>query len=293
MIGRDQVPAMTQPCRLKADELIAYQDGTLTAGRREIVEAHLSACDHCQQRMADFRDVDRIVQESAIPPTMPDQWRAELLTRLHQESRCHPVSRYLTFPLRLPGFIPVKLLVVVLLVLATLPTMTEAGFPLGDFVHFGKIEVTATLPPDQVHAIHHVRPSDPDASPPSFDVVAPAKLPLGLVRVEQSTPKLDHVELLYRDQFDTALLITQLPAESGKVTLEHADTRVETVHGTPVVINLSIRPDAVSALTWERDGVFFNVLVIEAPMGEYGGFKRAGALIVVEAMMDAQDAPAD
>ena len=200
----------------------------------------------------------------------------------------------MALPLGLLRFVPLRLAVALILLLATLPAVTQAGFPLGSFVNFARVEVKQALPSDEHHPIKHVAPSDADASPPSFDVVAPAELPLGLMRVEQSTPgTADHVELLYRNQADTALLITQLPAEIGMVTLDQEGTRVETVRGDPVLITLDPRPDAVSSITWERDGVFFQVLVTEAPMGEYGGFKRTNALTVVEAMMDAQDDASD
>lgn len=281
---------MTSWCRLRPEELIAYDDGSLPAGRREIVEAHLAACRHCQERLATFREVDRIVQEQAVPVDVSMRRRADLRARLHEANQglTLSASRKLDWP-HLPS-LGARLLAPVLLLLLLLPSVSQADFPLSHFVRFGEVETRRELSPDQQVAIRHVAPSDPDVPPPSFPVVAPLELPLGLVRVEQSVPAREQVELLYRNQNDVALLMSQLPAETGLVTLEPHGTEVVMIQDTHVLLLDDSRPDAVSAMHWEQEGVAFNVLVTEAPTGPYGGFPRGDALTVVEAIMAAQDA---
>lgn len=281
---------MTSRCRVRPEELVAWLDETLPSGRREIVAAHLAACRHCQERLATFQEVDRIIKDQAITVDVSMQRRADLRARLHEaDRRAGKSPRDMLWSLSRPPLIA-RLLAPVLLLLLLLPVVSQADFPLSHFVRFGEVETTRELPPDQQVAIRHVAPSDPHVPPPSFPVVAPLELPLGLVRVEQSVPAPEQVELLYRNGDDVALLFFQAPADIGMVKLERAGTEIVTIRGTPVLLLNDPRPDAVSALTWERDGVFFNVLVLEAPTGKYGGWKHADALQVVEAMMMAQDA---
>lgn len=277
---------MASQCRLRPEELVAYLDGTLPVGRREIIEAHLVACRSCQERLATFREVDTIIQEQALTPDTSMWRRTRLRDRLQQEA-IRPTNRRLFSQLSLNR--AVTLLVPLLLLLVLLPAVGRAGFPLSHFVRFAEVEITEKLSPDEQEAIRHVAPSGSDVSGPSFPVVAPPELPFGLALVEQSTPDDERVELLYRNDSGVALLVTQLPAKDGLVTLERDGTEVATVRDTDVLIVRDPRPGAVAAFTWERDGVFFDVLVIEAPTGGYGGFKRADALQVVEALMEAQD----
>lgn len=282
---------MASPCRLQSGELIAYQDGTLPVGRREIVEAHLAACDHCQERLSAFCDTDRIIQENALTTELPEQSRAALRTKLQQEADSRAGwSRHQSL-ISLPQSLVARLLVALLVLLVTLPPAAQAGFPLGHFVHFAEVEIKELLPLDAQEPIRHVAPSDSSISAPSFDTVAPAALPLGLVRVEQSVPDPERLELLYRNQTGVVILVTQLPAADGMVTLEEAGTERAFVGGTDVLIVTDPRPGTVAALFWERDGVFFDVLVTEAPPGAYGGLKRADALTIIEGLMDAQDNP--
>lgn len=284
-----KAPDVANPCRLGSGELIAYQDGTLSAGRREIVEAHLTACRYCQDRLAAFDEVDRIIRDRAIAVKLPQQRRAALRTRLLQEAHNQARLSNRLKPMLPPQSLAVKFLVALLVLLAALPPATQAGFPLGRFVHFAEVEIREALPLDAQKPIRHVAPTDPSITEPSFDAIAPAELPLGLARVEQSAPNPDRVELLFRNQAGVALLVTQLPADQGMVTLEPTGTEVTQVQGTDVLIVRDPRPDAVAALTWEHDGVFFDVMVIEAPPGAHGGFKQTEALQVVGALMDGQN----
>lgn len=285
-----KVLRVTRPCRLQPEELIAYQDGTLAAGRREIVKVHLAACPHCQERLAAFREVDDIIQRHAIPLEAFDQMRAGLHERLRREAvRRQGPSRWLKrmVPPRRPAV--ARLLVVLLVVLAVLPAATQAEFPLGHFVRFAEVEIKQRLPLDEQRPVRHVAPSDPSAVQPSFQPVAPAELPLGLVRVEQSTPSADRVEALYRNEAGVAILLTEQPAEAGMVTLDAIGTDLVTVRGTAVLVVRDTRPDAVAALVWERGETFFDLKVLEAPTGGNGGFKQADALQVVEALIEAHD----
>ena len=264
----------------------------MPAGRREIVEAHLVACRACKERLATFREVDDIIQKQAIASVFPQQRRTELHARLTREvNRRSGLADHLKLASSLLQRPLVAGLLVLLMLLAAVPAATEAGFPLGRFVHFGKVEVTQRLPLEEQTPIHHVDPSDPNIPETSLQAVAPAVLPTGLSRVERSVPASDRVELLYRNASGTAILITETPAKTGMVTLEATGTERAFVGGTEIVMVMDPRPEAVAALFWERDGIFFEVLVTEAPPGAYGGLRRADAFTIVEGLMDAQDSP--
>jgi hypothetical protein len=282
---------VTNPCRLDLGNLIAYQDGTLPPGRREIVEAHLAACRHCQARLAAFYDVDRILQTKALPSVFPEHRRSQLRARLNQEGRRQGGGRrYLR--LRTPRSQPIltKVFAALLMLFAVVPAATQAGFPLDRVVHFAEIKIKQALPLDAQDPIQHVDPAAPNLSSTAFHTVAPRELPLGLLRVEQSRPDPDRVETLYRGHDSVAILIAEVPAEVGQVTLNPTEADLMTVRGTQVVYLRDPRPEAVSALFWERDGVFFEVLVIEAPRGAAGGLEHTEAVLIVEALIREQDA---
>lgn len=281
---------MADPCRLDPGMLVAYRDGTLPVGRREIVEAHLIACHHCQERLAIFDDVDRMIQTQAAPPAFPKLRREELHARLRKKASRQAGVRHYLLCLAPRSHPLARLIVALLVLLAILPAATQAGFPLGRFVHFAEVEITQVLPLEAQNPVRHVAPAAPSTTSPLFRTVVPADLPLGLMQVEQSRPNSERVETLYHSHDGVAILVAETPAETGQVTLDAITADLSIVRGTQVVYLRDPRPDAVSALFWERDGVFFDVMVIEAPSGTRGGLKQTDALLVVEALMEAQDA---
>lgn len=277
-------------CRLRRADLIAFADGEVNGAKREYVEAHLRVCSDCQTWLDRLHELEALLEQTAPLMSNP-AGRVALLDRLHHEDHRRRGWSIHLLGLPLPQSLVARLLVALLVLLTALPVATQADFPLSHFVRFGEVETTQPLPPEQQGPLRGVAPSDPAVTQLSFKAAAPVELPLGLLRVEQSTPDRDRLELLYRNQADLALLVIQLPADRGMVELEANGTEVTMVQGTHLLITRDSRPGAVSSLAWERNGVFFGVMVIEAPTGEYGGFQREDALQVVMAMMAAQDAP--
>jgi hypothetical protein len=270
----------SQPCTLPAEDLIAYADGYLSGGRRELVEAHLVACPHCRERLAAFRDVDRLLQEGT-PLSDDPEGRAEIRTRLERADRPRrPVSRLLAAP------VLVALLALVLF--AGPGAVTEAAFPLGRFITFGNLGFSSS--DEESTAVAHVAPSDPSVLTLPFRTVEPAALPFDLVLAERSTPDPDRLELLYRNGDDLALLVIQSPAEPGMITIDAPSTETHLVQGSTVLMVMDPRPDAVALFVWERQNVFFEVAVLEAPTGAYGGLEKSDALEIVAALIVAQDA---
>lgn len=269
-----------QLCTLPAKDLIAYADGYLTGGRRELVEAHLAACPQCRDRKAAFNDVDRLLQKGT-PLTDDPAGRAAIRTRLKGETGRSTSSHRLRVA-------PVLVMLLALaLTVGSIPAI-EASFPLGQFVTFGEIERSKSR--EESTLVEHVAPSDPGVEALPFRTVEPATLPLGLVRVERSTPNPERLEMLYRNEDDLALLILQSPARPGMVTIDGPAMEAFRVADSTVLMGVQSDVGDVSDILWERDGVFFSVLVIEAPLRAYGGFRTPDALEVVEALIAAQDA---
>jgi len=265
-------------CTLPGEDLIAYTDGYLTGGRRELVEAHLRACPHCRARVAAFDEVDRLLREGTSLTDDP-HGRAMVRTRLERAGRNPPPRRLMAVP------VLAALLVLVML----LPgTVTEAGFPLGRFITFGEIERSSSR--EESTLVEHVAPSDPNVSELTFRSVEPAALPHDFRLAERSTPGPGRLELLYRDGDDLAILITQTLAEPDMVTIDGPTMETTLVGGTPVLIGAGIRPGTVGELFWEHDGVFFIAIVIESPIGRQTGLETADALEIVEALIAVQDA---
>lgn len=278
-------------CRLDPGELVAYREGTLPRGRQEIVQTHLGVCQHCQERVVIFNEVDHIIQTHAGFLAFPKRQRTQLRTRLQQEAnRQGRIRRSPRFLGPLSPTIVTKVVVVLCALLAVVPAVTQANFPLSGFVHFADIKIKQVLPLDAQNSVQHVTTDSSDTAFVSSHAVAPAELPLGLVQVERSHPHHERMETLYRNGDDVAILIIEVPAETGRVTLDAKEADLEIVRGTQVVCLWDPRPSAVSALFWERNGVFFEVIVTEAPLGVRGGLKQSDALLIVEAVMEAQDA---
>lgn len=275
---------MIRSCTLPAEDLIAYADGYLTGGRRELVEAHLAACPYCQERVAAFGEADRLLREGS-PLSDDPEGRADIRTRLEQSGhQRRALPRLLAAPV-------LALVCLLALVLVAGPVPTEAGFPLGRYVSFGEIDATGWLPEAERRPVEHVAPSDPSVLALPFQSVEPAALPFDLTLAERSTPEPERLELLFSNGDDLTILITQAPAKPGMVTIDAPAAMTETtrVGDTPVLIGRGMRFDSVASLDWERDGVFFSVLVLEAPTGANGGLRTDYALRIVEAVISAQD----
>lgn len=188
---------MTQRCRVPAEDLITYSDGSLLGGRREIVEAHLVACPYCKARLARYREVDRLIQEECSDSSFALGQRAALRRRLVDEAT--PGLRSTTHR---PSHLLAGLSVVILLVILVYPLASRADLPLGRFVRFAEVTVTGSLPVDRQGPIASLTGSSNDTTSLEFTPIAPTELPFGFSRTEQSIIESDRVDLLYRQGTD-------------------------------------------------------------------------------------------
>lgn len=274
----------TSTCAVRGEDLIAYADGYLAGARRELVEAHLRVCAHCQDRVAAFREVDRIIREGA--PLVDDSaGRVALHAALLTQQARRPV---VPWPLR-RSIITASLLLL-LAGLLTWPISSRAGVPLGRFIDFGPVRVERSVSSGRdAPALLHVATAGPSPAALIFSAVEPPVLPLGLKRVERSTPTQDRLELLYRNGLGMAVLVQQTPARANVVSLDTSSGE----HGVTLVAGIEVlwladpQPGAVSWLFWEREGVFFELMMTESPPD---GLLLTDAERIVESLATAQDA---
>lgn len=272
-------------CRVPAEDLITYSDGSLVEGRREIVEAHLAACPHCQARLAQFRDVDRLIQDACGNPSVPLGQRTVLRRRLVDEA-----TRDSRFTTHYPSKQLSAIAIAILLVILVFPRTTRADFPWADLVRFAEISVTGSLPPELQGPIDSLTAPSSDTTSLDFAPIAPAELPFGFVRTERSIVDSEHLELLYESEIGLTILVSEMRSGAKSITLDVTDPEWTEVQGTRVLVINDARPASVAAFMWERDGVFFDALVVRSLGGPNGGLSQTHALNIVEAFLVAQDA---
>lgn len=261
---------------------MALADGELRGGRREFVEAHLQTCPDCRRWLARFEETAGLLRREP-PPGDVTARRVALKERLHREVARHDR------PLLMRSTRAARLLVVLALALLAWPWASEADELFGRFVRFGEVRLLG--PREEGTPIRGVASPLPGVATVSFATVEPARLPLGLARTGRSIPAPDRLELSYGNGADLTILVTELPAREGVLKLEPGTpANAATVRDTQVLWLPDPQPEAVAALYWERWGVVFEVLVLEAPLGNNGGLKLGDAITVVEAIMAAQDA---
>ena len=262
---------------------MGYTDGYLPEGRRELVEAHLLACVHCRRRMATFREVDELIRSGTNLADDP-RHLATLKARLVAEAR--PRLR----PWTLRRSLAVVPALALLLGLLAWPLASLADFPLGKFIHFGLVQGDRrTSNGDKLARVDSVSNLQTRDNRSTSWLVAPPSLPPDLALVEQSSLGASRLELFYRGPDGVAVLVAETPAHEAGVSYQPAGGEgILNVRDTEVYLLPDPRPEMVAGLLWEREGIFFELLVTE-PVG----LNQTDAVQIVEALMLAQDAGAD
>lgn len=279
--GRD----MDGFCSVTGEDLVAYLDGYLAGGRRELVDAHLrTRCPGCEGRVAMFREVDELVKKAVGPPIDDPARRVALRERLEVEARRRK---------RRPGGLVVVGAVAALVLAVALlrPGASVANAPWGDWLRFEDVLVDRTTPPADAPPLPAGAGTDPaSVQAPAFKTAEPARLPLGLVLAERSLPNPRLLELVYRDPSGVELSVFETPIEAASVSIGSlGQPSTIVVGGTEVLVLEDPRPGAVAGLFWERGGVVFDMLILASPPE---GLQLADAQAIIEAFMAAQDAPA-
>jgi len=73
---------MAYDCNVLGEDLIAYTDGVL---QWEPLQ-HIRTCPHCQRRLSEYAEVDRLLREN-LPVTDDPVGRAAIVSRLKREMR--------------------------------------------------------------------------------------------------------------------------------------------------------------------------------------------------------------
>jgi len=91
--GRRRTGTGESPCDVAEEDLVAYLEEDLHGARREWVEAHLVACAHCGERLAQFTAADALLR---APSPFTDEAHAEAVLRARWEA----MAPHLTMPMQ-------------------------------------------------------------------------------------------------------------------------------------------------------------------------------------------------
>jgi len=265
-------------CDVAAEELLAYLDGCLDGEREAYVAHHVKVCPVCQIRQAELEETKQLLKVSTPLPNDEierSQLKAEILRNPHP-----PLPRRRRRPL----------LMVVLAVLLSLillwPADSSANLQLGRVVRGVVAQVEKSLlgrrepPGDRISGVLF---RDSQA------FVPPAELPLGLRLSDRATPGPRRVESHYRSESGVEILVVQGPADQG-LALGWRDVELVYVGDTEVLWLKDPRPGNVAGMVWERHGILFELLVLNAPQGNEGGLPLEETLLIVRHIIAAHDA---
>jgi len=89
-------------------------DGILQPEEKEILEAHLESCLHCQAKREEYQIILEALREKAYPETKPYFWE-RLQPKLKEKKKYVPLTMWKRWSLRA---IPVSLVIIMLLIAA-------------------------------------------------------------------------------------------------------------------------------------------------------------------------------
>ena len=274
---------MTSTCDLPIEDLVAYLDGDLRAGRKELVEAHLQACPVCRRRRARFEEIDRLLRESS-PLTDDPAGRAAIAARV---ARLAGTSGRARLPLR--RAVAVLALLVALSLALGWPALSQAHQGLSRFVRFTAPPLARGVPVGQEPPGTPLTGFDlaqPGIRQGAFRPLEPACLPLGLELVERATGPTGRRELHYRNADGMVILVSQEPARGAMQTIAGNKAETVVVGDIEVLWLKAPQPEAVAQLSWEQGGVFFQLWVLQPPAG---GLSFAEARPIIEALIVSQE----
>lgn len=280
---------MTHHCDLADDHIVLYALDDLRGARREYVEAHINACSECQRRLAEFRGITRLLQQSG---TVADDvgHRATLRTRIASNQSDSPYTPgrsghkrklFRWQPMLLAG------LLLVLAVVFLAPEASRASFPLGRVI--GILTESASDGPSALSS-NQERPATPEplrhgVAELPFQPVAPFDLPLGLELVDQQWPQPHVVASRYDNTISLSVELIQTPIAVSDLAISPT---IETVMilDTIVMQHTSPEPGAIAALYWVRDGFVFQLLPLRTSQG---GLMAEDAHQIAKSLMYVQD----
>lgn len=254
-------------CDLLDIDLIAFADGELRGARREYVEVHLRVCSVCRARLDEFYKTTYLLQR-ATPLTDDPNGRAQTKARIAQEALRAPRSSR-----RSPLLFAIPALALLLSLVAWSAKPTQAGFSLQALVHRVVPQANTHPEPSTVlsadrlpgQAIAVATTSVGRASQAAFQTVVPPRLAqnLSLTSFTQIRPDLADLRYLGPDQLSVQLL--EAPESESGTTAGAADQLV-VISGTEVIWHVNpVAPTALTSAIWAREGVQFELNIVEAP----------------------------
>lgn len=74
-------------CEALLKKISAYIDSEIRAEDRDVIEAHLAACEHCARMAQEFRSLDDLAASEKVPPVRGEEWTRLLESVLERARR--------------------------------------------------------------------------------------------------------------------------------------------------------------------------------------------------------------
>ena len=248
-------------CSISDADLLRYEDGDLAHERRITLDAHITTCPRCQERLAAAVAVGQLLR-ATLQPVHDPAGEARLLAELRRHDRQPRPGRIVDRMTTTPIAVALSLLVIIAAGI-TLQETTTADFRLGRVVHFVAGSDPATQregqPPDG-QSLTTMESSA--ATVTAILPVVPRTLPDGLTLVERIDLAPARVVAHYAAASGLAIRVGQEPVRPDLTVIGTGRTERIVVQQTEVIVERNTLGSIVRAV-WEREQVFFDLVILE------------------------------
>lgn len=264
-------------CSLEREELVAWREGTLDARRSAELAVHIDQCPLCQEQIETAEQVDELFEKSWPLVRDPDGERRTIAAIYGFRSSGWD-GRTLAVALLIAFVLPL----VATALLWPPPTGADAGVT--GLVNVGREHVGRTVPDgsllggDELSGISNGR-----------STIAPDELPIGLT-LDGREEADGSGAVLYYSNDELEIRLRQTPVESADGHISTDSPGYIVIDGVHVAYLEDPRPDAVASMIWERHGVQYSMMTLEAPDGPDGGLHLDDAVAIIRGLFNSQDA---
>ena len=162
------------------------------------------------------------------------------------------------------------------------PTGADAG--VAGLVNIGREHVGRTVPDGSL-----LRGDEMSGVLDGASTATPEELPIGLT-LDGREEADGGGAVLYYSNDELEIRLRQSPVESADGHISTDSSGYIVVDGVHIAYLEDPRPDAVASMIWERHGVQYSMMTLEALDGPDGGLHLDHAVEIIRGIFDAQDA---
>lgn len=248
-------------CSISDADLLRYEDGTLSHEHHITLDAHITTCPRCQERLAAAASISQLLRAS-LQPVHDPAGEARLLAELRRRDRQPRPGRMAGRITTVPAVVALSLLVIIVTGI-TLQETTTADFRLGRVVHFVADSDPATQREGQpLDGRPLTTMESSTAKVTAITPVVPEALPHGLTLVERIDLAPARVVAHYAAASGLAIRVGQEPARPNMTVIGTGRTKRIVVRQTEIIIERDTLGSIVRAV-WEREQLFFDLVILE------------------------------